>query len=160
MTTFDREMQQALLADAQKLRDMGEECADPIFGSLSSEQRATIETPAPVTFPRAQFVALDLDGEAYLAEFRHDCTPLMRAWVAQDLASFFDLCEPSRQTIKDDENDALIVAEQLAAEELRRPLNVYERRVLGEVVRDVLCAAIITRDTEQARQAELAREVL
>ncbi len=42
--TFDREMQRALMEDAQKLRDMGVECDDPFF--FSTEEDECEEPPA------------------------------------------------------------------------------------------------------------------
>ena len=46
MTNFDREMQRALMLDAQKLRDEGVDCDDPIFldDDGEAQQRASIET--------------------------------------------------------------------------------------------------------------------
>ena len=43
MSGFDDEMQDALMADAQKLRDMGVPCADPVFFSTADDIRQATE---------------------------------------------------------------------------------------------------------------------
>lgn len=132
---------------------------DVLVGSLSTAQRATIETPAPVTFPRAQVAS----ENGYFRSYRHDCRPLMRAWVVATFSPFGEFMLPfGALNLTTDEtiDDALAIAEHVATRELARPLNANERRLMDEVIRDVVCAAIVKRDTEQARQAELSREVL
>jgi hypothetical protein len=130
-----------------------------LVGSRSSEQSATLETPGrvidlmvalkeclagqPATgrvgFPRAE-AKYPL---GYYRFYERDCKTHMRAWVAQELASFFDLYPPVRSTALADHRDALIAAEMAAAEEIRRPLNTNEVRLVGEAVRDILTARLV-----------------
>lgn len=125
----------------------------PVLSSLSESQRASVEAvEAPVTFPRAQ--------ERYpLGMYRfyeRDCKPMMRAWLLRELAEWFALCPPVRSTALADHRDALIVAKQLAAEEIRRPLNTNEIRLLGEAVRDILTAKLVLpASAEQQREREI-----
>lgn len=147
---------------------MGADCPDPLFfstdqdieealiGSLSSEQRATIETPAAVTFPRAQ----DAYANGYYRMYAHDMKPLMRQWVQQRIATFTELFGLNYKT----EAEATMCMRILASREVSRDLNDNERSLISEVVRDLVTAHTALRnrerDVEQARQAELGQEVL
>lgn len=186
-----------------------------IVGSLSTEQRATIETSAPgsplvcagcdqqsettrmrfvitrvdgrrvgqsinycdacteivnrgghdvheraterVTFPRAESEA---HGPGYLMQYAFDCRKLMRAWLVAALTDFCDLFDLNGDT----ENDASLAAEEIAVREIGRKLNRNEQHLLNSALNDLVVAGVAMRkrerDVEQARQAELAREVL
>jgi hypothetical protein len=109
---------------------------------------------SPLTFPRAEGRH---STESYYGFYRGDCKALMMAWLRVQLDDFFSLCYPmTRETLGEIEQDALIVAEELATREMARPVNAHETKLLGECIRDVLTAKALMNDLERER----AREIL
>jgi hypothetical protein len=108
---------------------------------------------SPLTFPRAEGRH---STESYYGFYRGDCKALMMAWLRVELDDFFGLCYPmARETLKQIEEDATDVAEELARREMSRPVNAHESRLLGECIRDVLTAKALMNDLERSRMREI-----
>ncbi len=103
-----------------------------------------------VNFPRSRNDA----SEMYMREYRHACQPLMRAWASDALADFFLLYPPTRDEVLSLTHDARIVAEEVAAKEILRPLTWAESKLLGAVVRDLVATKALLRDVLAAEGSD------
>ncbi len=105
------------------------------------ERDATFPRPMSVhEFPPPRFPKAAAEREP-IGVYRNAVQPLVRAWLANVFAD--TVGAPL------DEREALIIAEHLATREVGRPLYAIENQLLGEAVRDILCARWLIRDMQQ-----------
>lgn len=107
--------------------------------AASCEATGTVSLVPP--FPRC------VAPTEHFGFYRNACKDAMRIWLkyaTSDLSEF-----PT------EELDARVIAEELATKEIGRSLELHESRLIGEAVRDVLTALLITSDMSAEDQARI-----